>query len=384
MSKRDPENKEKYVIIGGGAAGLNCAETLRQSNFTGEILIISNENSVPYDRTLLSKALPQGDSSKFVLRPADFLKEYDIDITFRRTVEKVDTKDKRIYLKDGAELNYDKLCIATGSTARTLGAFKVPGHDLKGVEVLRSAKDQTAIKELAAKSKSVVIIGASFIGSEAAASVKSFYKDKVDVHLVDIAKVPFERVLGKEVGLMVKSMHEDAGVKMHTEAQLARLEGNEDGHVTKVVLKDGTEIEADLVIQGLGVTPNTQFLKDEVELDRWGGVICDPFLQTTAKDVYAAGDICSFPNWQTGDRMRIEHWTVALDQGTFAAFNMMNKLVPYGEIPFFWTRMYNKSIQYVGNAMFFDEVHIQGDVKEKKFIAFYIKDDRVLAVSGMD
>jgi len=147
MSKRDPENKQKFVIIGGGAAGLNCAETLRQSNFTGEILIISNENCVPYDRTLLSKALPSGDSSKFVLRPADFLKEYDIDIKFRRTVEKVDTKEKRIYLKDGAELNYDKLCIATGSTARTLGAFKVEGHDLKGVQVLRSSKDQTEIKE---------------------------------------------------------------------------------------------------------------------------------------------------------------------------------------------------------------------------------------------
>mmetsp|Transcript_9188 Transcript_9188/g.6537 ORF Transcript_9188/g.6537 Transcript_9188/m.6537 type:complete len:140 (+) Transcript_9188:1229-1648(+) len=139
-------------------------------------------------------------------------------------------------------------------------------------------------------------------------------------------------------------MHTDAGVKVHTSTSVKHIDGK-DGAVKSVTLQDGTVLDADLVICGLGVTPNTQFLADSgVDLTQDGGVICDPFLGTSAKDVYAAGDIASFPNWVSGGRQRVEHWVVALDQGTFAAFNMLNKLVPYGEIPFFWTRFYEKSI----------------------------------------
>jgi NADPH-dependent 2,4-dienoyl-CoA reductase/sulfur reductase-like enzyme len=150
-----------------------------------------------------------------------------------------------------------------------------------------------------------------------------------------------------------------------------------------VVLDDGTQIEADIVLIGTGVLPATKFLKDSgIQLDKWGGIVVDPFLQSSAKDVYAAGDVASYPYWVTGERLRVEHYMTAMDQGSYSAFNMLGKMVPFSGIPFFWTRNFNKTVQYIGYASSFDEVHITGDVMANKFLAFYIKDGRVLAVAG--
>ena len=169
---------------------------------------------------------------------------------------------------------------------------------------------------------------------------------------------------------------------MHMSRKFTEIKGS-DGKASAVVLDDGTEIEADLVLLGIGVLPSTKFLQGSgIELDQSGGIICDPFLQTSAKDVFAAGDVASYPYWVTGRRMRVEHYMTAMDQGSYSAFNMLGKMVPFGNIPFFWTRNYNKTVQYIGFAHEFDEVHIQGDVMENKFLAFYIKNGKVLAIAG--
>jgi apoptosis-inducing factor 3 len=221
---------------------------------------------------------------------------------------------------------------------------KLPGVDLKNIFVLRTHNDQEGIKAKAAQAKKVVIVGGGFIGSETASALKGKYKDDQEVHLLYVQDVLLTNQIGKEVGRGVENEHKTNGVVLHPNSRVSEFRGK-DGAVSSVVLSDGRELEADLVILGVGVLPATKFLEGSgIQLDKVGAVVVDPFLQTTAKDVYAAGDIASFPYWVNGRQTRIEHYNVAMDQGSHAAFNMLGKMVPFGNIPFFWTRHYNKSI----------------------------------------
>ena len=198
------------------------------------------------------------------------------------------------------------------------------------------------IKEACANAKKVVIIGASFIGSECAASLKQEFKDNIEIDMVDIANVPFERTLGKEVGQAIQLMHEKNGVRFSGGAMIKEITKDEDGKVKSVVFQDGKTLEADMVIMATGVRPNTKYLEGSgIDLAKDGGIVCDPYLETNVKDVFAAGDVASYPYWPTGARTRTEHWSSALDMGTNAAFNMLDKYVPYADVPFFWTRHYN-------------------------------------------
>lgn len=244
--------------------------------------------------------------------------------------------------------------IATGTTPFRP---RINGIDYENVFVLRSNVDQSLIKEKAKTAKKIVIIGGGFIGSECAASLKMEYKENVEIHLISSDNGIMEKQFGAEVGKFFASEHVKAGVKLHSKKKATEIKGAGTSAST-VVLNDGTEIEADLVIVGAGVLPATKFLDGSgIEVDQWGGVLCDPFLQTSAKDVYAAGDIASYPYWVTGKRQRIEHYVTSMNQGSNAAFNMLGKMVPYGDIPFYWTRNYNKSVQYVGYASDYDEIH---------------------------
>ena len=373
LTPRDPNNKTHFVIIGGGPAGLNCAETLRQSGFSGRITVLAKEGVVPYDRTLLSKALPMLEPGKApLLRPPPFLQDASIEIRTGTTVDKVDGTAKTIKLASGEEVSFDKLCIATGATPVLP---PVEGNNLKGVHTLRTKQDQEAIRGLAESAKTVVIIGGSWIATECAASLVSKHKTNLKVNLVCSTSVPFERSLGKEVGEVFKKEHEANGVNVISEARLKKIIGNADGTVKGVELSNGTCVDADLVILGTGVKPATQFLGDSgLDMKEDGGLVCNPYLQTSNKDIFAAGDIVHYPYWPTGERVRTEHWIVALDQGSYAAFNMLGKVLPYAAIPFFWTRNYNKSLQYAGNGSGFKDIHITGDLSEQKFVAYYIND----------
>jgi nitrite reductase/ring-hydroxylating ferredoxin subunit len=222
MAKRDLTNTSKYVIVGGGAAGLAAAETLRQSDYTGEIVILSAEDKLTYDRTLLSKALATGDANKFILRGQEFCDTYDIDFRTSSLVKKVDTEANEVVLSDGTKVSYEKLLIATGGAARKP---IVPGIDLENVFTLRNAKDQEAIKAQVGEGKKVVIIGASFIGYECAANLTSTFKDKIDVNVVDFFGTPFERTLGKEVGGVLQTLAEDNGVKFTLNTGMNKIVG---------------------------------------------------------------------------------------------------------------------------------------------------------------
>lgn len=212
--------------------------------------------------------------------------------------------------------------------------------------------------------------------------MKLKYKDELEVHMISIEDVPLQRQFGKEVGSMFLNEHQKNGVQCHMGRKVVEIKGSGD-EAKSVVLDDGTEIPADLVLVGAGVLPATKFLEGSgIEVDKWGGIICDPFLQTSAPDVFAAGDVASYPYWMTGQRQRVEHYMTSMDQGSYSAFNMLGKMTPFGNVPFYWTRHYNKAVQYVGYAAEFDEVYVQGDPLANKFIAFYIKNNRVLAVAG--
>lgn len=215
---------------------------------------------------------------------------------------------------------------------------------MKGVFTLRNADDLKQIQEVANNAKNVVVLGGSFIGSECAGSIKFSKKDDVNVHLIFREDVLFQNTLGDKIGSMLSKWHESHGVNLLPQTNIKEFVG-ENGKITKVVLDNGKEIDADLVIVGFGVKPATNFIKDSgIEINKDGGVNVDVFMQTSHKDIFAAGDIAAYPYWSTGGRTRTEHWVVAQDQGSYAAWNMLGKLIPYGSIPFFWTRTYNQSL----------------------------------------
>ncbi|EAS02251.1 pyridine nucleotide-disulfide oxidoreductase (macronuclear) [Tetrahymena thermophila SB210] len=380
MVKRDPNDKRKFVIVGGGPAGISAAETLRQSGYTGQITILSKEKFIPYDRTILSKALFFADINKLQYRSKEFLESYGIEVVNEVEVTEIDTERHFVQTKNQDHIHFDKLLLATGGSPNRI---PVEGVNSKNVFTLREFSDLESLKNNFQSSKKVVVIGASFIGLETAASVKDFLKDKVDITVVDQSKVPYQRVLGSEVGAAIKKLHADNGIKFNLGVGIKSIE-SQNGVAKRVVLSDGTSLEADMVLIGAGVSPNTRFVGEKLEKDNYGALKTDVFLQTSHPDVFAAGDIANYPYHYTGQRARFEHINSSIYQGSIAALNMVGQKTPCGEIPFFWTRFWNKSLHYTGYAPNYDEVHIQGSLDKLEFVAWYIKNDRVVAVSAMN
>ena len=376
MVNRDVADARRFVIIGAGAAGYAAAQTLREEGFRGRIAMITREDRAPYDRPNLSKDYLHGHAEPewMPLRAEDFFTEHDIELLFNREVTRVDARAKTIVFEGGDKMDYDALLVATGGAPVRLN---IPGSDLKDVCVLRSFADADSIIEIASRSRRVVVVGASFIGMEAAYSLR---ERGLDVTVVAPSAEPFETTLGNEIGAVFRHEHEKHGVRFKLGSIVYRFEGIHD--VEAVTLDNGESIETDMVVVGAGVRPATNFLEG-VELDKSGGVVVDSRLRA-ADGLYAAGDIVNFADSRTGQRMRIEHWRTAQQQGRTAARNMLGHDVAFAAVPFFWTQQFDITLRYVGHATSWDEIIYQGDLAAHDFLAFYIKNERVTAVAGMN
>ncbi len=383
---RAATDQRTFVIVGGGAAGEFAAQTLRAEGFGGRLVLVTAETAAPYDRTKLSKAYLAGkaDQKALPLRKAAFYEEHRIEVLTDTRATGLSLADRQLKLAGHDEpLHYDKLLLAPGSEPNTLP--KLPGHDLQGVLPLRSAQDAENIRQAAATARHVVIIGSSFIGMEAAASLAAENEaaDQKDRHITVIAreKEPFEKVLGAKIGAMFRNLHRRHGVRFKSEATVEALEG-ENGRVTAVRLASGQRLPADLVVLGVGVRPATGFLESAFELEKDGGLRVDAYLQA-AEHVYAAGDVARFPLVAGGGQHRIEHWRMAQQHGACAARNMLGQEQQFAEVPFFWTQQYGKSLRYAGHATEWDEIIFHGDVRRHDFLALYAHRNRIVAAAAL-
>ncbi|HKJ30749.1 MAG TPA: FAD-dependent oxidoreductase [Balneolales bacterium] len=374
MSSYNPDKDDRtFVILGAGAAGEAAAETLRQEGFEGRILMITREKRLPYDRPNLSKDYLSGNAPDewMPLRSNKFFEKNDIELVQGKEVTEVDVHSKELLYSDGKKVHYDRLLLATGGRARTLD---VPGADLQNVHVLRTFDDADAILKSVKSAKRAVVVGASFIGLETAASLT---KQGLSVTVVAPESVPFEHVFGTEIGKWIQSVHEENKVTFHLGETVEKFEG--DGSVKKVVLKSGNSIETDLVLIGIGVEPVTDYLKD-FDLNKDQSIDVNSHLKA-ADHVYAAGDIARYPDFRTGEKIRVEHWRLAQQHGRIAAHNMLDHNVPFRRIPFFWTEQFNAHLLYVGYVKNWDDLIIDGIVNSGDFMAYFMKDGKIRAAA---
>ena len=363
---------DRIVIVGGGAAGFAAAEMLRRDGFGGSLTLVSADDEPPYDRPNCSKDYLAGSAPEdwMPLKPAEFYKEYSIDLQLGSEVTAIDSGPRQVALANGRKIAFDKLLLATGAEPVRL---QLPGADQPHVHVLRSLSDARAIIANATAARHAVVIGASFIGLEAAAALRT---RNLDVHVVAPERRPLERILGPEFGDFIRELHEEHGVVFHLEDTVTSIEG------TNAKLKSGATLPADVVVVGVGVRPRLQLAERAgVKIDR--GVAVNEYLETSIPDIYAAGDIARWPDPHTGENLRIEHWVVAERQGQAVARNMLGQEQRFSEVPFFWSQHYDVPINYVGHAEKWDSVDIDGNIKSRDCLVRYRQNGKVLAVASI-
>ena len=358
------------VIIGAGAAGAACADMLRAQGYEGPITLAGDEEPGPVDRPNLSKDYLAGNAPEewIPLRTREYYQSIHVELLANDPADRVDTAKRTATLRSGRVLNYGALLLATGAEPRSL---KIEGVDLPHVFKLRTLADSKAIIARAARAKQAVIIGASFIGLEVAASLR---QRGLDVTVVGQEKIPLERVLGPELGEFVRRLHEQKGVQFHL-GDSPRIIRND-----RVELASGPSIEAGLVVLGVGVTPRTT-LAEKAGLTVDNGIVVDENLRASAPDVYAAGDVARYPDPISGERVRIEHWVLAERQGQAVARTMLGIGGPFREAPFFWSQHYDVAINCVGHAPRWDAIELDGDPDSRNATATYRSKGRTLAVA---
>ena len=366
------ENSERVVIVGGGAAAFATAEMLRREGFAGSVTLLSSDDAAPYDRPNCSKDYLAGNAPEdwIPLKPSEFYREHAIDVALGTNVTGIDVKTRQVAVAGGRNVAFDKLVLATGAEPIRLD---IPGASERHVHVLRSLGDARAIIANAKEARRAVVVGASFIGLEAAASLRA---RELEVHVVAPERRPMERILGREFGDFIRELHEEHGVVFHLEETATAIDGQ------KVKLKGGTTLSADLVVVGIGVRPRTRLAEQAgLAIDR--GVVVNEYLETSAPGIYAAGDIARWPDPHSGEKLRIEHWVVAERQGQTVARNILGRRERFADVPFFWSQHYDLPINYVGHAENWDELEIEGDIKARDCLVRYRRDGKLLAVASI-
>jgi NADPH-dependent 2,4-dienoyl-CoA reductase/sulfur reductase-like enzyme/nitrite reductase/ring-hydroxylating ferredoxin subunit len=358
------------VIVGGGAAGVAAAEMLRRKGYDGPVTMISADADPPVDRPNLSKDFLAGEAQDdwIPLWPNDFYQEQRIEMVLGRRVSSIDPAKRTVQLDDGSDRSYEALLLATGAEPVRL---PIPGAQDDQVRYLRTFADSRAIVERAAKARHVVVVGASFIGLEVAASLRA--RD-IAVDVVAPDSTPLERVMGVEVGRFVQSLHEAHGVTFHLGQTVARVDGR------RVMLSGGGTLDCDFLVLGVGVKPVVAVAEHAgLAMDR--GISVNEYLETSVPGIFAAGDAARWPDPHSGERIRVEHWVVAERMGQFAARNMLGAGERFDSVPFFWSQHYDVAINYVGHAERWDEVRIDGSLDAQDCQVEYRSGGRTLAVA---
>jgi apoptosis-inducing factor 3 len=369
-AKRDEPNR--IVIVGGGAAGFAAAEMLRREKYDGDIVMLSSDDAPPVDRPNLSKDYLAGSAPEewLPLRDSSFYSDNAIDLRLSTTVSAIDPKARAVALATGEKIPFDRLLLATGAEPV---APSLPGAKTSDVLVLRTLKDCRAIIERAKTARRAVILGASFIGLEVAASLRA---RNIEVHVVAPEEHPMGKILGPDLSRLVRAIHEQHGVVAHLGETARGLEGK------RMTLSGGSVLESDLIVAGLGVRPRLSLAETAgLRIDR--GVAVDAFLETSAPGVFAAGDIARWPDRLTGEAIRVEHWAVAERQGQAAALNMLGRRHPFDAVPFFWSQHYDVPINYVGHAESWDELAVEGDIANNDGLVRMRRAGRTLAVASV-
>ncbi|HEX8971842.1 NAD(P)/FAD-dependent oxidoreductase [Oryzihumus sp.] len=363
---------QTFVIVGASLAGAKAAETLREEGFDGRVVLLGEETERPYERPELSKGFLLGkkEADKLYVHPADFYAGHDIELRTSTTVTALDPGAHEVVLDDGERLGYDRLLLATGASPRR---FPVAGADLPGVVYLRRMGQSADLRTAIQGASRVVVVGAGWIGSEVAACARML---GAEVSVVAPEAVPLERVLGPEVGAVYRDLHADKGVDLHLSTGVDRIEGTD--AATGVRTSDGTLVEGDLVVVGIGAAPRDELARAAgLEVDN--GVLTDEQLRTSDPDIYAAGDVANAMNPFYGKRIRIEHWANALNQGPAAARNMLGAGTAYSRVPYFYSDQYDFGMEYNGYATEWDRIVFRGDPASREFLAFWVRDGQVLA-----
>jgi 3-phenylpropionate/trans-cinnamate dioxygenase ferredoxin reductase subunit len=368
---------DSIAIVGAGLAGARAAQSLRRQGFDGRINLIGAEEHPPYDRPPLSKDVLAGTTSATAtyLESDDYWAEQQINLMLGQPAISLRHAERKVELADGRTLDADKVLLCTGGRPRVLN---VPGSGLRGVWCLRTIEDARSIREHLTVQARVVVVGAGFIGAEVAASARAL---GCEVTMVEIAPVPLWRALGEEVGRVYAQVHRDHGVRLLTDVGVDDIVG--DVAVRQVILSDGSAIDADVVVIGVGLEPMTE-LAAQVGAQVGNGIIVNEFCETTVAGIYAAGDVANHPNAIMGERVRLEHWQNAQNQAVAAASAMLGGRAPFCEVPWFWSDQYDLNLQVAGQPHASDQVVWRGRRDPSSFSAFYRRNGMVRAVLGVN
>jgi 3-phenylpropionate/trans-cinnamate dioxygenase ferredoxin reductase subunit len=364
------------VIVGAGLAGAKAAETLREEGFDGRLVLVGDEPERPYERPPLSKEYLRGEAEDApYVHSKSFYEDHSIELWCATRVTGLDTGLQELLLEGDRRLGYDRLLVATGAVPRRLD---VQGADLDGIHYLRTLADSARIGERIEAGQRLVVVGSGWIGAEVAASAR---EKGCEVTMLEMASLPLERVLGPELGKIYLSLHRAHGVEFLPETTVERFEGEDS--VQRVITRDGASIETEFVVVGIGVAPRTGLLESTgLRIDN--GILVDEHLQSSVPSVYAAGDIANVHHPFYGHHLRVEHWDTALHQGPVAARNMLGADEAYERIPYFFSDQYETGMEYSGHATEWDEVVFRGDPNAREFIAFWLKDGRLVAGMNMN